>query len=112
MPTTWKGESGKRYIYRTFEMPHKPPEDTKGNYIFAEQLGNGTWFAIYVGQGDLRDRYNAALREGCVTEKGATHYHYHTNNQSSVVKRLREENDIIEGNPECESPLGCNGQDP
>ena len=111
MITTWKGKSGEQYTYRTFELPHEPPEDTKGNYIFAEQL-NGTWLAVYVGQGNLRDRYDAALQEGCVTENGATHYHCHTDNQSSVTDRRQEESDIIKGNPECKAPFGCNGQDP
>ena len=113
MTTTWEGVSGKQYIYMTFELLHEPPKDTTGNYIFAKQSSSGTWSAVYVGQGNLRDRYDAALQEGCVTDKDATHYHYHTDNQSSETDRLREESDIIEGNSECKASRGgCNGTDP
>lgn len=109
--TTWIGESGEEYEYKTVNLPHRPPKDVKGNYIFAKQVG-GIWLAVYVGEGILRQRYDAALKEECVTEKGATHYHYHTDHSQSRSARREEESDIIEGNPECKAPKGCNGTDP
>ena len=111
MPATWDGISGEEYEYMTFKMPHKPPKDVRGNYIFAKRV-DGVWHAVYVGQGILRQRYDAAIREGCVTRKGATHYHYHTDHRWSRSDREDEESDIIEGNLECKKPIGCNGTDP
>ena len=108
MQTTWKGASGKTYTYMTFRMPHEPSDNGKGNYIFSRLVG-AVHYAVYVGQGDLRDRYRAAIREGCVTRKGATHHHYHTDNRWSEASRRQEERDIINGNPSCKEPRGCNG---
>lgn len=113
---SWRGESGERYAYSEVKLPHDPPDRT-GNYIFAKRKLDDKgefqyWLAVYVGEGNLRDRYNAAIREGCVTDKSATHYHYHTKNENLPYSRKKEESDIIEGNPECKHPRGCNGVDP
>ena len=64
-------------------MPWRPSSGQHGNYIFAKAV-NSVWQPVYIGQGDLQARYNAALREGCVTSKGATHYHEHLN--SNIVR--------------------------
>ena len=106
--TTWRGSSGSSYTYYLDKLPWQPSENQDGNYIFAKKI-NGLWHAVYVGQGDLHDRYDAAMREGCVTMKKATHYHRRINNDASA--RRAEENDIIAGNPECNWPNGCNGHD-
>ena len=103
----WSGISRRNYTYTVHDINWVPNADQDGNYIFARQI-NGIWYAVYVGQGDLRERYHAALREGCVTRKGATHYHEHLN--SSGPSRRLEETDVIDGNPECKGPRGCNGQ--
>ena len=58
----------------------------------------------------VRDRYDAAVREGCVTRKGATHFHWHLN--GSEAARKIEERELIAEHPECQSRSGCNGQDP
>ena len=104
----WRGSSGVEYKYTVHELPWRPDEGQIGNYIFAKKLGS-FWNAVYVGQGDLRERYDAALDEGCVTSKSATHYHGHLNSNS--VNRRNEERDIIAGNSECKWPKGCNGHD-
>ena len=105
----WEGKSGSQYPYASSELPARPSSNEEGNYVFAWK-GTQYWHAVYVGQGKLRDRYDAAIKEGCVSEKGATHYHWRPN--SSKSSRTDEEFDIIEGNPECKAPKGCNGQDP
>ena len=102
---SWQGESGSSYAYTVHDLSWRPNEDQDGNYVFAK-LVNGIWHAVYIGQGDLQTRYDAALREGCVTAKSATHYHEHLN--SNKAARTQEESDIIAGNPECMSPTGCN----
>ena len=104
----WKGDSGKTYRYHIQELPWRPDANQDGNYIFAKQISD-IWHAVYIGQGDLRDRYDAAKKEGCVDEKGATHYHSHLN--GNKASRTSEEKDLIAGNPECEWPTGCNGHD-
>ena len=107
--THWRGGSGSQYEYNVGPISARPVTNSEGNYVFARQTA-GIWFAVYVGQGQLRDRYDAAIREGCVTRKGATHYHWHLN--SSAANRKSEERDVIAGNPECKAPRGCNGQGP
>ncbi len=107
MPDTfeWRGGSRQKYKYFIAKLPWRPAANQDGNYIFAKKI-SGIWHAVYVGQGDLQDRYDAALKEGCVTRKGATHYHRHLN--GLAADRRSEESDIIAGNPECRSPTGCN----
>ena len=106
--TKWYGSSGTSYTYTVHDKSWRPAANQEGNYIFAKKI-QGIWHAVYIGQGDLQKRYDAALREGCVTDKGATHYHEHLNN--SQTSRKSEETDIIDGNPECKWPKGCNGHD-
>ena len=107
MSFKWIGDSGNSYEYAVHELDWQPPS-YKGNYIFAK-IANGAWHAVYVGQGNLQDRYTAAIAEGCVTKKGATHYHEHLNYDEDA--RRDEEGDIIAGNPECNWPVGCNNHD-
>ena len=104
---TWIGQSGDDYLYVVYCLPEHPETTEEGNYIFANQGDIGEWFAVYVGQGRLKDRYDAALAEGCVTYKEATHFHAHLNDDEYA--RKQEEKDIIAGNPECKHPYGCNG---
>ena len=107
----WTGISGKMYEYSVIGLPASPPSG-KGNYIFAKKAMND-YGAVYVGQGDLKDRYDAAIQEGCVTRRGATHYCAHIRNAYSESERLLEEQDIIAGNQEClKQNGGCNEQAP
>ena len=104
----WAGRSNNTYTYHVHELGWRPNAGQNGNYIFAKVVGS-VWNAVYVGQGDLQDRYDAAIKEGCVTAKGATYYHVHLS--SNRAARLAEEQDIISGNSECTWPIGCNGHD-
>ena len=106
----WRGANGAMYEYDVYSVEARPTTNDKGNYIFAKRApSNAYWLAVYVGEGKLRDRYDAALDEGCVTKKGATHYHRHFND--SKTDRVSEETEIINGNTECKHPTGCNGKD-
>ena len=102
---SWPGASGKAYNYFVHDLSWNPRRGQDGNYIFARQIPSG-WEAVYVGQGDLRDRKDAAISDGCVTEKGATHFHCHLN--ADEQSRLAEEEDVLEGNTEAYTPTGCN----
>ena len=110
MQTTWIGISGKEYPYELVPLGASLPE-SNGNYVFTKNL-LGTWHAVYVGQGYLPARYQAAIKEGCVQRHGATHYSYHIRHANNEDARKKEESDIIDGNPECKAPAGCNGQGP
>lgn len=101
----WHGGSGQEYTYSIYDLGWTPAADQNGNYVFARQVRNG-WEAVYVGQGDLQTRRAAHLDEGCLTNKGATHFHCHLSSTQSA--RLAEEADILNGNPEAYEPTGCN----
>ena len=105
----WPGASGREYRFTVHPISDRPASRRVGNYIFAKQSSFGTWFAVYIGQGNLQERYDVALREGCVTDKGATHFHSHQNDDER--SRRNEETDLIGGNSECWWPSGCNGHD-
>jgi hypothetical protein len=101
----WRGASGEPYKYYVYDLSADLDPGQSGNYIVARRVSDG-WEAVYVGQGDLHDRKNAAMNEGCVIRKGATHFHCHVNNDESG--RLAEEADVLAGNPEAYTPRGCN----
>ena len=104
----WPGASGQNHTHHYHPLPWRPNDRQDGNYIFA-RLVDRVWHAVYIGQGHLQSRYDAAMKEGCVNDKGATHYHVHINEGEAA--RKAEESDLIAGNPECNWPDGCNGHD-
>ena len=104
----WTGASGTSYTYHVHQLPWRPNNNQEGNYIFTKII-NKSWLPIYIGQGDLQDRYDAALAEGCVESKSATHYHVRSNGNKD--DREGEESDLIAGNTQCKWPNGCNGHD-
>ncbi len=101
----WFGASGKSYTYHIHDIDFVPAADQDGNYIFAKVVKD-VWNAVYVGEGDLKERIAAAKDDGCVTKKGATHIHAHKNGNEKA--RKAEESDVLEGNPEAYVPTGCN----
>lgn len=105
---SWTGQSGTSYNYDVHALPWRPAAGQDGNYIFAK-IVNNVWQPVYIGQGNLQERYDAALGEGCVRSKGATHYHEHLNGLKT--NRVNEEADLIAGHPNCKWPTGCNGKD-
>ncbi len=103
----WRGLSGETYAFHYAPLPWPPAADQDGNYIFA-RYENGAWHPVYIGQGDLKQRYDAAMANPCVIAHRATHYHAHLNADQRL--RLAEESDLIAGNPACLWPTGCNRQ--
>ncbi len=106
-PTTvgWKGASGTSYTYFVYSIGWLPDDGQDGNYIFAKVVGN-RWQAVYVGEGELRNRILSHVKTGCVTRKGATHIHAHLNSRAGT--RKTEESDILSANPAAYEPTGCN----
>ncbi|MBL1215809.1 MAG: hypothetical protein HND52_20745 [Ignavibacteriae bacterium] len=101
----WQGLSGNNYRFKIFpfNVVFSPNQD--GNYIFAKLTETG-WEAVYIGQGDLRERVNYHKSELCVLHNGATHIHAHSN--KSEVLRRREETDLLFKHLEAYEPSGCN----
>ncbi len=105
----WSGGTGEQYFHIIHKMPCRPYSNNEGNYVFAK-LVDDNWQAVYIGEGKLRDRYDEAMNKECVTDKDATHYHWHLN--ADADERFYEEADMIDGNDECMEPTGCNRQRP
>ncbi len=102
---TWTGASGKEYAYFVYNLGFKPNAGQDGNYIFAKDA-DGYFQTVYIGQGDLASRKAAHLADGCVTQKGATHFLCHIN--MSQQARLAEEDDLLLVNLAAYAPSGCN----
>jgi len=88
---SWKGRSGNTYDFTVFTIDVTFNPNENGNYIFAKKTQTG-YDAVYIGEGDIKDRTEAHKREGCVIRKGATHIHAHLNN--SEIARKNEEEDL------------------
>ncbi len=103
---TWNGKSGTPYHFDIY------PKETKfksldGNYIFAQETSTGGWNAIYIGEGNLKERTQDKEHLDCANKKGFTHYHVHTN--SNEENRKFEESDLIAEHTECQwENGGCN----
>ncbi len=107
LPTyDWKGYSSKIYTYFTYRLPVAFKLNQPGNYIFSRQNTKGNWLPIYIGQGDLDDRANYHHQIECISQKGATHFHCHTN--SIENNRLEEESDLLGNHSQAYQPTGCN----
>lgn len=103
--SNWHGGSGKIYTYEVHPLNITITPDVLGNYIFTRQVGN-KWEAVYIGEGDLKTRVDAHLKEGNVIRKGATQIHLHrtpTKDQS-----FKEETDLLLVHTEAYEPRGCN----
>ena len=101
----WTGKSGTQY---TFTIYSKDTifDEIDGNYIFAKKTTK-VWYAVYIGEGDLKTRTQDEEHLKCAEQKGFTHYHVHVTNNETA--RKFEETDLIQGNTEClVENGGCN----
>lgn len=101
----WPGKSHRKYKYYVCELSFNPSPNQDGNYIFAK-IVNGSWQPVYIGEGDLKERKAAHMKNGCVTQKGATHFHCHLN--SGKEAQQAEEGDLLANFPQAFWPTGCN----
>jgi hypothetical protein len=101
----WPGKSGKSYTYTIFLVGTEFSPNQLGNYIFCKKTAEA-WNAVYIGQGDIKQRTESHISDGCVTKKGATHIHAHNNNDESI--RQSEESDLLALHTEAYMPTGCN----
>jgi hypothetical protein len=78
-----------------------------GNYIFSKFNNNtNTWYALYIGEGDIKQRVSEHIKNNDVIKKGATHIYVRLNNNEKG--RFDDETDLLIGNPEAYIPIGCN----
>lgn len=107
---TWRGASLKVYGFTVDSLNPNITAGVKGNYIYARRGIAGSWIPIYIGQGDLAARADLDKHHkgACIRRKGATHFHW----RRSAVQRVREaeEADLLAGNPQSQTPSGCNEQ--
>lgn len=101
----WKGKSGQNYEFGVFDINFVFNPNQVGNYIFAKRTLL-QWEAVYIGEGDIKERTESHKRDGCVIRKGATHIHAHLNNNEKF--RKSEEYDLLAQNTEAYAPIGCN----
>ena len=102
----WIGKSGTKYRYWVYALPAGFNEGQPGNYIWAKKNAQGYWVPIYIGQGDLQQRLSNHHQRRCIQQKGATHFHCHTN--ASEWGRLSEEDDLLANYTNAYHSDGCN----
>jgi hypothetical protein len=91
----WLGQSGKSYRYWFLDM-NQAIKDEAGNYMFVQQLPNGRWLPVYIGQADsLRNRLPGHERLADAQRAGATQVMSHTT-PGGELARLEEERDLIQ----------------
>ncbi len=102
----WEGYSGKIYTYFTYGLPVAFKLNQPGNYIFSRKNTQGNWLPIYIEQGDLDNCADSHHQIECISQKGATHFHCHTNPTEN--DRLEEESDLLDNHSQAYQPIGCN----
>jgi len=97
----WHGASGKAYNYFIFPIVFDFQSDQDGNYIFCSQTVQG-WKPIYIGEGDIKERTQFHIKDGSISQKGATHIHVHL--RRSEMERKDEEIDLLNKYGKSHSP--------
>ena len=103
----WTGKSGKKYKYQVLDLPASL-KDKLGNYIFCKLNDKNRWVAIYIGEGNLKDRVTDGNHHkiDCISRKGATHIHAHLTENKKRSKS--EEEDLLGNYQIAYEPNGCN----
>lgn len=104
--STWTGKSGAKYEFETYSLDAKFNEKVEGNYIFAKPNADGRIYAVYIGEGNLKDRIDFRIREGKVQEKGCDRVCVMVN--ANEKNRKFTEEDLLASNTNAYEPIGCN----
>lgn len=106
----WVGASGKRYTMEAFSLETEVRPEINGNYIFGELYKNSDGTpkirAIYIGEGNLRDRIRYRIEEGRVQKKGCNCFCAMINEDEQSRKAI--ESDLLAANENAYEPIGCN----
>lgn len=77
-----------------------------GNYIYARQAEDGTWFPIYIAQTrDLHQRLEGHVRMEDAMQNGATHLHAHYCSAGQAARCTEERDLILAWQPVCNDPI-------
>jgi hypothetical protein len=101
----WPGQSGKSYQYEVypFDSAFQP---LPGNYIYARQAEDGSWFPIYIAQTrDLHQRLEGHVRLDDAIANGATHLHAHYCSSGQAARCTEERDLILRWQPVCNDPI-------
>ena len=91
----WHGVSGSTYRYWIYPLGTNF-KNVPGNYIFAQENGDGQFTPIYIGQtSDLSERFDNHQKMPCIRRFGANCICAHTSS-ASEKERLTEEQDLIQ----------------
>jgi hypothetical protein len=65
----WPGTQGRTYPFNVYPILTAFAANQLGNYIFAKLIGNA-WHAVYIGEGDIKERTECHKREEKVHQMG------------------------------------------
>lgn len=102
----WTGKSGEKYEFEMYSLDTVFKEEIEGNYIFAKPGNNGRIYAVYIGEGILKDRIEFRIDEARVQEKGCDRVCVMVNADKENRKYIEE--DLLASNTDAYEPIGCN----
>ena len=107
--TAWVGASEFAYVFHIYargeQIPSRP-----GVFIYAKQDGQGVWYPVYMGQGDLSVCCDEPALLARIDEKNATHIHMRL--CSAPEDRAEELADLLKRYQNSFVPYGCNVPEP
>ncbi len=103
--STWIVSNNKSYTFKDYSIDHVFDDKLVGNYIFAKRYNNRLK-AIYIGEGEIKNRVSYRINDGCVIRKGADVICVMENYNESSRKQI--ESDLLATNIDSYSPTGCN----
>jgi hypothetical protein len=107
--STWNGKSGKVYKFFDYTLDTLFRSDAKGNYIFSRRekgREGDILYAIYIGEGVIRERTEFRINEGKIQSKGCNCVSVRELNNGEDSKQIEE--DLLAANTEAYEPEGCN----
>lgn len=105
--STWIGASGKKYTFTDHSLDTVFDENIKGNYIFAKPSNiPNRLTAVYIGEGELKDRIEFRINEMEVLSKGCDRVCVMVNANERYRKEI--ESDLLASNTAAYAPTGCN----
>ena len=104
--STWTGKSGKKYEFETYSLDTEFNPGIEGNYIFAKPGGDEKIYAVYIGEGILKDRIEFRIDEEKVQPKGCDRVCVMVNPNAKSRKFIEE--DLLASNINSYEPIGCN----
>jgi len=105
----WIGVSGREYIFDDYTLDTVFAKDIIGNYIFCRTIfknGKDEIYAIYIGEGIIKDRIEFRIKDGKVLEKECDHVSVRILGKGESGKWIEE--DLLAVYFTAYEPIGCN----